>query len=112
MAHLSGSVRSDHIFFLFAQNGSTPTGSFLEKCKLKKSPNQIIIGTQQMSRIYEKMYDDLEGKVECIKKIMDSLPQKGSMESIQGKFANLEKKLKDRKKSTRLSEKCKKDLNR
>ncbi|XP_048751095.1 uncharacterized protein LOC125662787 [Ostrea edulis] len=109
VANLSKSVEKGHLFFVRAENGWTSTGSFLEKYKIKVSPNQIITRKAQMLRVYEKMYEDIEGKFEYVKKAIDTLPQ-SEIHPIRRKIACIEKKLKERKKPKGLSEKCKKEL--
>lgn len=112
MAHLSRSVERSHLFFLSAEKGSTSIERFLEKNKLKVSPNQIITRKAQMSRVYQKMYEDLERNVKDVRKTIDALPQESEIHPIRKKLAYVEKKLKERKKPRRLSENCKRKLKR
>lgn len=97
MAHLSKSIEKGHLFFVSAENSSTSMGSFLKKYKIKLSPNQIITQTAQMSRIYEKMYDDLERNVEDVKTAIDTPSPYSKRHAIRRKLTCIEKKLKERR---------------
>ncbi|XP_056002820.1 uncharacterized protein LOC130049391 [Ostrea edulis] len=108
MGNLSKSVEMSHLFFVI--DGSTSIGRVLENSKLKVSLNQIIIQTSQMSRVYQKMYEDLERNVEDVRKIIDTLPQESEMHPLSRKLAYIERKLTERKKPKHISENCRKKL--